>query len=134
MNYEQIRNRLKDLNHNLQRAITQNDGRKQKHYKYLINDLKLQKEKYELEQTATVLKEQEQIIERLEQNLADYESSQKALRTKIEELEAKLNDMVNTLTGKVEEVKEEPKKIKCPKCGRLYTEAGMPRHQQHCKS
>ena len=135
MNYVEIVAKLKSLRRNIKNAEAIGESQRVKRYKYQINDLELKKEKAEIENTLGVVREQEEMIKKLEDNLEASLESQIILIEQIEGLEEKFEKLIESINPKkVEIIKEKPTKTSCPRCEKWFTEDTMTEHQKNCKA
>ena len=81
-----------------------------------------------------MVREQEKLINKLEDNLEASLESQKILTEQIEGLQEKFEKLIESLNPKKVEVQEKPNKTSCPRCEKWFTEDTMTEHQENCKA
>ena len=134
MNYTEILAKLKSLHENIKNAEAIGESQRVKRYKYQINDLEQKKKKAEIDDTLGVVRDQEKMIKKLEDNLGASLESQKILTEQIEGLQEKFEKLIESLNPIKVVIEEKPTKTSCPKCEKWFTEDTMTEHQKGCKA
>lgn len=135
MDYKEVCVKIKKMEWNLERAVKRGATQKVKRYKNMIIELKAQKKNLELNNTGNVLKDQDEIIKKLQSENEDYKKTTNRLEEKIEKMQEAINIMTS-LPGTLEEPEKEDLEptLNCPRCGKPVLESQMPEHQKNCLS